>query len=269
MPPVPSFGASHLQAMCEAVVLGITGTEIENLLARCEIDDFPATSKARRLFGALNQRQVRDRCGNAVAAFILAVMEPVRWAGRSDAFNEMRLRVNRVLVFSGYAVVEDGALSRVAVARTLSEAEERADRLLAGLQKRGVHGDVLRFCRAELLQENYFHAVFEATKSVADKIRQRTGLTTDGSELVDQALGLHKDRLPMLAYNSVRTETERSEHTGMMNLLKGMFGVFRNVTAHAPKISWPIGEQDAMDLLSIASFLHRRLDNAVLTQVER
>jgi len=36
----------------------------------------------------------------------------------------------------------------------------------------------------------------------------------------------------------------------------------------APKISWPMGEQDALDLLSIVSFLHRRLDDAVLTQVE-
>ena len=33
-------------------------------------------------------------------------------------------------------------------------------------------------------------------------------------------------------------------------LLKGMFGTFRNVTAHAPKIAWPIDEQDALDLLT-------------------
>jgi hypothetical protein len=38
------------------------------------------------------------------------------------------------------------------------------------LQERQVHGDVLLFCRAELLQDNYFHAVFEATKSVAGRL---------------------------------------------------------------------------------------------------
>jgi hypothetical protein len=48
-----------------------------------------------------------------------------------------------------------------------------------------------------------------------------------------------------------------------MNLMKGMFGAFRNVTAHAPKISWVITEQDAMDLLTL---LHRRLDAAVFTR---
>jgi hypothetical protein len=41
-----------------------------------------------------------------------------------------------------------------------------------------------------------------------------------------------------------------------------MFGTFRNVTAHAPKITWPINEQDALDLLSLVSYLHRRLDAA-------
>jgi uncharacterized protein (TIGR02391 family) len=50
-----------------------------------------------------------------------------------------------------------------------------------------------------------------------------------------------------------------------MNLMKGMFGAFRNVTAHAPRISWEITEQDALDLLTIASLLHRRLDAAIRT----
>jgi uncharacterized protein (TIGR02391 family) len=121
------------------------------------------------------------------------------------------------------------------------------------------------FCQAELLQSNYFHAVFEATKSVADKIRTKTGLTDDGCTLVDIAFGSGRAGMPYLAFNSLCTESEQSEHAGLMNLMKGMFGVFRNVTAHVPKISWTITEQDALDLLTIALFLHRRLDGAVRT----
>ncbi|HEY2975864.1 MAG TPA: TIGR02391 family protein [Pyrinomonadaceae bacterium] len=125
---------------------------------------------------------------------------------------------------------------------------------------RKVHPDVLRFCRPELLQENYFHAVFEATKSVAQKIRDKTGLTGDGAEIVDRAFGVGN---PLLAINTLQTETEQSEQKGFANLLKGVFGTFRNVTGHAPKIFWPISEQDALDILSIISYLHRRLDAAV------
>ena len=109
------------------------------------------------------------------------------------------------------------------------------------------------------MQENYFHAVFEATKSVAQKIRDRTGLTGDGAEIVDQAFRISS---PLLAINSLRTETEQSEQKGFANLLKGMFGTFRNVTGHAPKIMWPISEQDALDLLTMVSYLQRRLDAA-------
>jgi uncharacterized protein (TIGR02391 family) len=48
-------------------------------------------------------------------------------------------------------------------------------------------------------------------------------------------------------------------------LIKGMFGTFRNTTAHAPKVSWPIDLDDALDLLTLASMLHRRLDSSHVT----
>lgn len=127
-----------------------------------------------------------------------------------------------------------------------------------------MHPDVLAFCRAELVQRNYFHAVFEATKSVADKIRTRTGLKSDGGQLVDDAFGI-KGGMPALAFNLLQSPTEESEHKGLAMLVKGMFGTFRNTTAHAPKISWPIGLEDALDLLTLASMLHRRLDAAHVT----
>ena len=64
----------------------------------------------------------------------------------------------------------------------------------------------------------------------------------------------------MLAINTLRTDTEKSEQSGFANLLKGAFGTFRNPTGHAPKITWKMEEQDALDLLSLVSYLHRRLD---------
>jgi len=112
------------------------------------------------------------------------------------------------------------------------------------------------------LVDNYFHAVFEATKSVAEKIRLKTGLTSDGSNLVDEAFSF-KNNVPYLALNTLQTESEKSEQRGFMNLLKGLFGMFRNTTAHAPKITWRIDEQDALDILSLISLIHRRLDGAV------
>lgn len=114
------------------------------------------------------------------------------------------------------------------------------------------------------MADNYFHAVFEATKSVADRIREMTGLTSDGAELIDNAFGI---KSPLLAINTLRTDTEKMEQIGFSTLLKGIFGTFRNVTAHAPKIKWQMPEDDALDLLTMVSFAHRKLDRAVRTRV--
>jgi hypothetical protein len=123
---------------------------------------------------ALAARQKRDGCGNNVGAFIQKVMAPVRFVGRSEQFEGIRHSLNQALAFNGLQLGEDGKLKSVAQAKTLTEAEERAGRLRAELQRRRVHADVLRFCKPELLEENYFHAILEATKSVAEKIRTRT-----------------------------------------------------------------------------------------------
>jgi uncharacterized protein (TIGR02391 family) len=268
MAAIPPLDNATLEAICAVLgdtATGLTGSEIGTVLRRCSIDDpQPGITKRHRLFEALRLRQAGDKVGNHVVAVIQAAMEPVRHIEKQAEFHDRRASLNQVLAFAGLTLGEDGKVYPVTAVQTVSEAQERAGRLRSELQRRRVHGDVLRACRAELLHENYFHAVLEATKSVAEKIRSRTALTTDGARLVDDALGLGQG-YPRLAVNTLRSDSERSEHVGLMNLLKGMFSTFRNPTAHEPKIKWTISEEDALDLLSLVSLLHRRLDQA--TQV--
>jgi uncharacterized protein (TIGR02391 family) len=172
-------------------------------------------------------------------------------------------KLNQILIFCGYSLEPNGKLRIQQAAKTLDEAEESASKLRSELRRRAVHSDVLNFCRAELVRNNYFHAVLEATKSVADKIRRRASLNSDGSALVDEAFALGKTGIPILALNSLRTETERNEQTGMMNLMKGMFSAFRNPTAHVPKIG-RLASRMLSILLTLASLLHRRIDAAIL-----
>lgn len=73
-------------------------------------------------------------------------------------------------------------------------------------------------------------------------------------------------KVPHLALSSLKTENEQSEQKGFVNLLKGVFGTFRKTTARAPKVAWIINEQDALDILSAASLIHRRLDNSIEAQ---
>ncbi len=266
---VPSFDDAHLEAICEVLGEtneGLTGSEIAKLLAICGITDpLPGHTKRVRLFEALRARQALDGAGNKVAEFIQTALNPVRHTANSANFEIQRAKLNTVLAFSGIELRADGKLRRVERAETLSEAERRSGHLRSELMRRKVHHEVLRFCRPELLQKDYFHAVLEAAKSLAEKLRHETGLTSDGAELVDQSLGLGKAGVPLLAVNALATDTERSVHSGLMGLLKGVFGVFRNPPAHVPRIIADMNEDDALEALTIMSYLHRWLERAVPT----
>jgi len=260
---------THIEALCEvlgATDSGLTGSEITRYLRECGIPDpQPSQTKRYRLLEALRAKQRDDGCANHVLAFVKKVMNPVLYHQSAEYYATFRSHINTPLAFSGYQVNERGDIVPITAARTLNEAEQRVDRLQSELRRRQVHPDVLKFCRTELLQENYFHAVLEATKSVSEKIRAKSGLTGDAGELAQKAFSLGQTGMPFLAFNSLRTDTEKSEQSGLMNLFVGMFGAFRNVTAHGAKITWQISEQDALDLMTLVSLLHRRLDAAVQT----
>ena len=247
---------------------GLTGSEIGRCLSGCGIaDTHPSITKRYRLSEALRAKQDTDHCANGVLAFTEYVMNPVSYVGDSATFETRRSALNGVLAFRGLMLGDDGRLRRKKKARTISEAESAASLLRKALVERRVHSEVLDFCRAELVVDDYFHAVFEATKSVAEKLRVKTGLSSDGSRLVDEALALGKLGFPRLAFNSLKTDSERNEHNGLVNLIKGIFGAFRNPKAHAPRIHWKITQQDALDILTTISLIHRRLDTAVRTHV--
>ncbi len=257
---IQSFDHNQIRALSSVLANTVTHNEMSDYFRHLSIDDLGSGAKHSRLAAAFEKRQERDRCGNIVGTFIETVLAPIRYLNDKARYDELRHQVNEVLSFNALHVNDLGKLAKVEIATTISEARERAGRLRSSLESRRVHHDVLLFCKEELLYENYFHAVFEATKSVAEKIRERSGCNQDGAELVDKVFSTKR---PILVMNTLRTETELSEQIGLANMLKGIFGMFRNTTAHIPKIKWVIEEQDALDLLTMVSYLHRCVEKCV------
>lgn len=239
--------------------VGLTGAEIAHLLASSKMIDPGPMTKRIRVYNAFVESQNTKQNRTHVLEFIRLAMRPARYSRDPDRYEPMRALLNQALAFVGLVVDQTGELKAAEVAHTLPEAQRRARELRADLEGRGVHPDVLRFCRAELLADDYFHAVQEAVKSVADKIRTRTGLTDDGGTLVDRVFG---GEPPLLAINPRSTASERSEHSGFANFVRGTFGMFRNPTAHEARIHWAMSKEDAEDLLTIVSLIHRHLDRA-------
>jgi uncharacterized protein (TIGR02391 family) len=261
MEHVPIFNPQQLTALAKALGDtddGLTGAQIGYLLSQCKIPDADKlATKWKRLFNAFVGFQNERQFGNHVVVFINRAMDPVQFTGDPARFKRWQERVNAVLAFSGMSVGDDGRVRWVKPASSLDEALARANRLQYLLEGRAVHPEVLRFCRAELLQENYFHAVFEATKSIAAKIRTIIGHPGDGAALVRDALG---GQNPAIAINELKTDSDRSEQSGLLNLVLGLFGTVRNPLAHNPKVEWAMNEQDALDILTLVSLIHRRLD---------
>jgi len=257
------FTQNQLEAIAAALAdttEGLTRSEIGHLLATCEMQDPTANAtKRHRLYNAFAEDQNRRQHRKRVLGFIRHAMKPERYARCPERYEPMRHNLNQALAFAGLFIDDSGTLGSAERATTLSEAQRRADELRADLSARGVHPDVLRFCKPELVAEDYFHAVLEGVKSVADKIRAKTGLSDDGAALVDRALS---SAPPLLAINPLTTDNHRSEQRGFANLVKGTFGMFRNPTAHAARIHWSLDKNDAEDLLSLVSLIHRRLDGS-------
>jgi uncharacterized protein (TIGR02391 family) len=262
------FDDGVLQKVCDVLgetASGLTGGEIGQLLARCRIDDpHPTLTKRHRLYEALRARQATDGSRNSVIAFVKQAMAPVRYVDNRELFEHRREGLNAALGFAGLELRATGEIAGRTTTTTLSEVARRRRHLFEEMTRRGIHAEVLAYCREELLAGDCFDMTFEATKGLMQRIRDMTGLTGDGAPLVTAAFAPGQTGQSMVAFNSLRTETELSEQKGLVNLMIGLYGTFRNPAGHAPKVRWHVSEIDALDLLTTLSFVPRRLDHAVV-----
>lgn len=263
---VPPFPPERLESIAKVLghtERGLTGPEIGHILRGLDVHDpTPSMTKWKRLYNAFAEFQNTHQIGNLVVVFIRRAMDPAKYTSDLETFHWRRDQLNPVLAFCGMTLGEDGQIRRTQAVSSIDQALERANRLQGQLRQRNVHADILQFCNAEIIARNYFHAVFEAMKSITAKIRKLSGFTSDGSQLVDQAFAFGRTTTPLLAINSLDSETLQGEQKGFISLLKGLYGTIRNPLAHNPKIEWDMNEQDALDTLTVISLVHRKLDKA-------
>ena len=262
MSVIPAFQEGSIESLAKLLADCGSGSDISRVLADRGIQDCSGQStKWRRLYWIFLEVQRRDRSANRVLDFIQSLLTPARFVSRNDEFEAHRSELNTVLALSGFEYGANGKFRNRPAASTLTEAESRVKTLQAKFQGRRIHAEVLKYCKAELMQDNSFHAVLEATKGLAQRIREMSGVDGDGAALVDRVFSTNQ---PLLAFNTLQTETEKSEHTGFATLLKGCFAALRNPRAHRPRILWK-DEDDTVDYFTLISLLHRKLDDCVLT----
>ncbi len=265
---IPNFPDGLIRQL--SMVLGekpFVGSEISDIFAACRVEDTSGEStKWKRIYRTFVARQSQEKCANAMGSYIETALDPTRWAHDRAAYAHIRDAVNVPLALVGLTVTEMGKIAAVGAARNLDEAHLRANRLRATLAGRNAHAEVLRHVSALILKDgNYFHAVFATTKGLAERIRDLSGIEDDGNPLLDKAFEKGPKPYPVLVFNKYMSVSEINEHRGLLHLLRGLFFGYRNTTAHEPAIVWEVSEADALDVLTLASLLHRRLDGAFRT----
>ena len=250
---------SEVEVLARIIADTMTGSQMNEIFQECGVQDVSNEStKWKRIFYTFQAKQEIDGSSNAFLNFIKKSLNPVRFvSGKNGDHEAILAEINKPLLLMGLEMTNEGKLIKAVAATTISEVERRTRSLVSELQKRHIHADVVKCCREEYLQENYFHAVFEAAKSLSEKVREKTGLQEDGSALFNAAFSVNN---PRLALNTLQTSTERNLQNGLKEMLNGVTHMVRNVTAHELKIRWVVNEQDAIDILTTISFLHKQLD---------
>ena len=218
--PVPPWPDSVVQGVADVLGdtdTGLTGPEIGRLLAALNIPDpGSGVTKRHRLGHALLTARPSTAAPGASSVHHRSDGPGELHPEPGPAHSSARTPSTRCSSSSDSTSATTARSAAGPALRPSSEAAQHANSLRAELRRRGTHPDVLRYCSDEILTRNVFHAQLEATKSVFDKLRDRTGLTGDGALLVDATLSLGRSGTPVLAINSLATvhRTRRADRPG-------------------------------------------------------
>lgn len=264
----------QLKAVCDVLGetnRGYTKTELTRLLQQSGIE---LVSDGRKSNGytfqlGLNKRDWLYNClANEVNKnhslmriymFIEKALNPVAFTSEENRakYEYLFEGTNKALLLAGMEVTKEGKLVEVVQAKTLDEVDRRVNSLKRELYNRSIHSEVQKYCIEDYLRKDYYDAVFEAAKGLAERVRQITGLTTDGGTLFQTAFSKND---PYIFFNGLQTDSEKSEFTGLKELLEAIFHLVRNPAAHTPKVNWKVDEAKALDILTLISFAHKYLD---------
>jgi uncharacterized protein (TIGR02391 family) len=120
----------------------------------------------------------------------------------------------------------------------------------------------LRETTRQLFREGHYAiAVEEGYKCLNNMVKSRTGSSADGADLMRNTFSPKK---PILALNSLKTDSQINQQHGYMDIFAGCMTGIRNPRAHEhryldePKV--------ALEMLSLANHLLRLVQNAKRTR---
>lgn len=166
--------------------------------------------------------------------------------------NELRAELVEKFARQGWYVV-DGKL----VIGEPSRGSRVSSPILRDARLAVLHPQVLEVAEGYVLSEHFGAAVFEATKSLTNRVKTMTGRAKDGTALMQRVFSAED---PDLLLGDLTTLTGRNMQEGFRFIFTGAVQAIRNPPAH--ELFEDMALNEALEYLAFISLLMRKLDDA-------
>src|SRR6266851_1353932 len=120
-----------------------------------------------------------------------------------------------------------------------------------------LHPRITSACAELYRNRHYRNAVLDASLALQDYVKERSRCRDrDGADLMRYVFSANN---PVVAFNGLADETDRSEQEGMMHLFEGVMLALRNPRAHTLSDDSP---EQALEYIAMLSLLAKRLEGA-------
>lgn len=253
---IEPFKLSALKRFAEIIGDSFTGSEITDLFRKTGLPEIghDGGTKWRFLYSTFENLQDGKLGPYAILKFLETTCDPQEYFARPEYHKSIRDMLNDVLDFYSLKMNDKGKIVKINEKQETIKTKETEDSRIFLLRE--FHPEIVRHARDQFIQQHYFDAVDECCKAFAKYVSEKSRLDKHGSELMGKALSLKGP----LKLNSQKTETERNLQEGVMHLCIGLMKGVRNSVEHEPQLDFKIEYQDALDMLSIISYLYRQID---------
>ncbi|MFA8434269.1 MAG: toll/interleukin-1 receptor domain-containing protein [Marinifilaceae bacterium] len=121
--------AEVLESICKVIAdtgSGLTGSEIGRILDDSRITDTnPSMTKWKRLYNAFVAKQNSTNCSNNILTFLQKAMQPVRYVGQNELFENRLNELNKILIFTGLELSKNGKYRKVDSTTTIPKADHK------------------------------------------------------------------------------------------------------------------------------------------------
>jgi uncharacterized protein (TIGR02391 family) len=253
------FSLSALESLAKIIGDRYTGSEITELFTKADLPGIvhDGSTKWRFVYASFKELQKTHYGDYKIIKVIQVLCGSQEYIGNQEHHRTILDLVNEILAFNRLKVNDEGiVVVPESITPQLRQSVSRVEKLF---DSRNYHYEVRKHARDLFVDEKYFHAVFECCKAFDKYVQSKSLISASGFSLMSKALSIEGP----LKVNGQSTESEIDEQKGVMHLCMGLSSAVRNIKAHEPVLEWPITEEDALDILSLISFLWRKIDDSI------